>query len=255
MSKTKNYLNETKIHLLRDLASRYNTKSFISEDPVKFPNSYTQKQDIEISALISSWIAYGNRKQILQTLTKLHSDFDNSPYNYIKNRSFDKYANDNACLYRFYTNQDYYQLCNTLHNIYCVEGFMSLEDKLLAMSKQYKDATHLLENLISLFPNQKGIPQNTKSACKRLCLLLRWLIRQDHIVDLGIWNLLPQSELLIPLDTHVFRLAKQIGLTDRNTADMKTVLEITQAMKEVFPTDVALGDFALFGYGVSGNDF
>jgi uncharacterized protein (TIGR02757 family) len=81
------------------------------------------------------------------------------------------------------------------------------------------------------------------------------LIRQDHIVDLGIWNLLPQSELLIPLDTHVFRLAKQIGLTDRNTADMKTVKEITQAMKEVFPTDVALGDFALFGYGVSGNDF
>lgn len=132
---------------------------------------------------------------------------------------------------------------------------MSLEDKLLAMSKQYKDATHLLENLISLFPNQKGIPQNTKSACKRLCLLLRWLIRQDHIVDLGIWNLLPQSELLIPLDTHVFRLAKQIGLTDRNTADMKTVKEITQAMKEAFPTDVALGDFALFGYGVSGNDF
>lgn len=125
-----------------------------------------------------------------------------------------------------------------------------MEDKLLSIQKEYTSCISLLEALISLFPNQKGIPLNTTSACKRLCLLLRWLIRKDSIVDLGIWNLLPQSELLIPLDTHVFRMAKELNLTNRKQADMKTAVEISNKLKEVFPDDPTLGDFALFGYGI-----
>ncbi len=237
-------------NLLRNLAQQYNTKDFIQNDPVQFPHRYTDKRDIEISAIISSWIAYGNRKQIILTLNRLHTEFYDSPYCYIRNRRYVAHRHNEQCLYRFYIYKDFYQLCETLYCIYISKQYPSMEDKLLSIQKEYTSCISLLEALISLFPNQKGIPLNTTSACKRLCLLLRWLIRKDSIVDLGIWNLLPQSELLIPLDTHVFRMAKELNLTNRKQADMKTAVEISNKLKKVFPDDPTLGDFALFGYGI-----
>lgn len=237
--------------LLRNLAQQYNTKDFIQNDPVQFPHRYTDKRDIEISALISSWMAYGNRKQIILMLNQLHAEFYDSPYLYIRSRRYVPHRNNEQCLYRFYTYKDFYQLCNTLYYIYIRNQYPSLEDKLLSMQKEYTSCLSLLRAIISLFPDQNGIPQNTTSACKRLCLFLRWLIRKDSIVDFGIWNLLPQSELIIPLDTHVFRMAKELNLTTRKQADMKTAVEISNKLKEVFPDDPTLGDFALFGYGIN----
>ncbi len=236
--------------LLVSLAEKYNRKEFIADDPVQFPHLYSDKRDIEISALVSSWAAYGNRKQILITLRKLHDEFSGSPFEYISQRKFEPYRSNTDCLYRFYTYEDYYQLCDSLYAIYVEQNFNSLEDKLLSISTKYSSAESLLKSFISLFPSQKGIPKNTQSACKRLCLLFRWLIRKDGIVDLGIWDLLPQSELIIPLDTHVFRLSKQLGLTSRNQADMNTALQITEQLRKIFPADPTLGDFALFGYGI-----
>lgn len=236
--------------LLVSLAEKYNCKEFIADDPVQFPHLYSDKRDIEISALVSSWAAYGNRKQILITLRKLHDEFSGSPFEYISQRKFEPYRSNTGCLYRFYTYQDYYRLCDSLYAIYVEQNFNSLEDKLLSISTKYSSAESLLKSFISLFPSQKGIPKNTQSACKRLCLLFRWLIRKDGIVDLGIWDLLPQSELIIPLDTHVFRLSKQLGLTSRNQADMNTALQITEQLRKIFPADPTLGDFALFGYGI-----
>lgn len=236
--------------LLVSLAEKYNCKEFIADDPVQFPHLYSDKRDIEISALVSSWAAYGNRKQILITLRKLHDEFSGSPFEYISQRKFEPYRSNTDCLYRFYTYEDYYRLCDSLYDIYVEQNFNSLEDKLLSINMKYSSAESLLESFISLFPSQKGIPKNTQSACKRLCLLFRWLIRKDGIVDLGIWDLLPQSELIIPLDTHVFRLSKQLGLTSRNQADMNTALQITEQLRKIFPADPTLGDFALFGYGI-----
>lgn len=236
--------------LLVSLAEKYNCKEFIADDPVQFPHLYSDKRDIEISALVSSWAAYGNRKQILITLRKLHDEFSGSPFEYISQRKFEPYRSNTDCLYRFYTYEDYYQLCDSLYAIYVEQNFNSLEDKLLSISTKYSSTESLLKSFISLFPSQKGIPKNTQSACKRLCLLFRWLIRKDGIVDLGIWDLLPQSELIIPLDTHVFRLSKQLGLTSRNQADMNTALQITEQLRKIFPADPTLGDFALFGYGI-----
>lgn len=236
--------------LLVSLAEKYNCKEFIADDPVQFPHLYSDKRDIEISALVSSWAAYGNRKQILNTLRKLHDEFSGSPFEYISQRKFEPYRSNTDCLYRFYTYEDYYRLCDSLYAIYVEQNFNSLEDKLLSISTKYSSAESLLKSFISLFPSQKGIPKNTQSACKRLCLLFRWLIRKDGIVDLGIWDLLPQSELIIPLDTHVFRLSRQLGLTSRNQADMNTALQITEQLRKIFPADPTLGDFALFGYGI-----
>ncbi len=242
---------QERANLLQELAQRYNTSDFIKSDPVQFPHRFKEKRDVEISAILASWIAYGNRKQIILTLEKLHSLLGASPYEYIRTRSYVQYKDCKDCLYRFYTYEDFYEICEHLYRVYETENQPSIEAKLLSMQSSYPSALSLLENFISLFPNQRGIPQNCSSACKRLCLLLRWLIRKDGIVDLGIWDLLPQSELIIPLDTHVFRLSKELGLTSRRSADMKTALEITQELKKVFPLDPTLEDFALFGYGVS----
>ena len=238
---------------LNKLAQEYHNSDFIKDDPVQFPHLYSKKTDIEISAFISCWIAYGARTQIIKTLNKIHQDFNGNPTNYIKERKYSIFENNEECLYRFYKNKDFFQLCETLHNIYFAKDnpYPSLENKIKDLLKtNTPTALEVLETIIQLFPNQNGIPQNTKSACKRLCLFLRWMVRKDSPVDFGIWNILPLEELIIPLDTHVFRISKELGLTTRKQADMQTAIQITEKLKITFPDDPLLGDYALFGYGV-----
>ena len=239
---------------LNKLASQFHTADFIKDDPVQFPHLYSKKTDIEISAFISSWIAYGSRVQIIKTLNKIHQEFLESPTNYIKEKKYQHYQNQEQCLYRFYQEKDFFQLCETLHQILfdANKSYPSLEDKIKdSLKTNTPTALDVLETIIQIFPNQNGIPQNTKSACKRLCLFLRWMIRKDSPVDLGIWNILPTEELIIPLDTHVFRISKELQLTTRKQADMQTAIQITQSLRKTFPKDPLLGDYALFGYGVN----
>ena len=259
-------ISKAKAKLLIEYAKTYNTKEFIETDPISFPHQYSKKQDIEISSFISSWLAYGNRKAILQTLNLIHQEINlnyfNSPFEYIKQRGFEKYKNNNQSLYRFYKHNDFYNLCNTLHKIYIQENNNTFEDK-IGKELQLKDKStkqdstnpnpclNVIEIIIDIFKDVEGIPINTKSACKRLCMLLRWLVRNDNIVDLGIWTILHPQDLIIPLDTHVHKQALLLNLTKSKQANMQTALEITAKLKEVFPEDPTLSDFSLFGYGVN----
>lgn len=112
-------------------------------------------------------------------------------------------------------------------------------------------ATDYLDALINLFPGVKGIPQDSKSACKRLNMFLRWMCRRNSPVDLGIWSFIPQSSLLIPLDTHVATVGRQLGLITGKDDSMNTVLELTTNCRNVYPLDPCKCDYALFGYGVN----
>lgn len=239
---------------LNKLAAQFHTADFIKDDPIKFPHLYTKKTDIEISAFISSWIAYGSRTQILKTLDKIHQDFFESPTNYIKEKKYQHYQKQERCLYRFYQEKDFFQLCETLHKILFEENFTCLEEKIQTLVSKKPTAIEVLEAITKIFPNQKGIPQNTKSACKRLCLFLRWMIRKNSEVDFGIWQILSEQDLIIPLDTHVFRISKELSLTNRKQADMQTAIQITENLKTSFPNDPLLGDYALFGYGVNNKE-
>ncbi|MCK9163863.1 MAG: TIGR02757 family protein [Bacteroidales bacterium] len=245
--------------LIIEYANKYNIKEFIESDPIQFPHKYQNKMDIEISAFISSWLAYGNRKAILKTLENIHKEFNNqlylSPYNYIKERGFEKYKNDTKSLYRFYKNSDFYNLCQVLFQIYIVEENKSLEEK-IEREMNLKTCSNnpcldVIDAIINIFKEVEGIPINNKSACKRLCMLLRWLVRDDNIVDLGIWTIIKPKDLTIPVDTHVHRQALRLGLTSSKQANMKTAIEITNNLKTIFPTDPTLADFSLFGYGVN----
>ncbi|MBP1644426.1 MAG: hypothetical protein H6Q16_1 [Bacteroidetes bacterium] len=259
-------ISKAKATLLIEYAKTYNTKDFIETDPISFPHQYSKKQDIEISSFISSWLAYGNRKAILQTLNLIHQEinlnYSNSPFEYIKQRGFEKHKNNYQSLYRFYKHNDFYNLCNTLHKIYIQENNNSLEEKIekelkLKQKNIEQDKINsnpcleVIEIIIEIFKDVEGIPINTKSACKRLCMLLRWLVRNDNIVDLGIWTILKPEDLIIPVDTHVHQQALLLNLTKSKQANMQTALEITVKLKEVFPEDPTLSDFSLFGYGVN----
>lgn len=236
-------------------AKKYNTKEFILNDPIQFPHRYIQKQDVEISGFITSWISYGRRQLILKKAEEIHHVFGDSPYAWImldresRLQSFDhlreknKYKRDTC--YRFYTYSDFFELTDRLHSIYTC--FPSLEDAL-----PEADVENPIEKLQVLFNGIKGIPKpDANSSCKRLAMFLRWMVRNDGIVDLGIWDThLSPEDLIIPLDTHVFRVSTELGLMDHRTPGMQAALALTEKMKTVFPSDPCLADFSLFGYGI-----
>ncbi len=226
-----------------ELANKYNTVDFIKNDPVQFPHRYTQKRDIEVSAFITQWVAFGNRKQIVKCAETLDSLFNGAPYDYIMGGKWRQYENSDARLYRFYTWGDFHDICARLNSLY-----LKYEDMEQCIDKNADDYSISLRRL---FDGVKGIPASaTKSAAKRVNMMLRWLVRDDGIVDFGIWKTLDKRNLLIPLDTHVHQQGRAMGITTRNSADITTAKEITDYMKTIFPDDPTLGDFALFGLGV-----
>ncbi len=237
---------------LRRWAKEYNQRGFIPHDPVQFPHRFAEKRDIEISAFLTSWISYGRREQILKKANELHGAMGKSPYLWIMEEGYNtlptkaKVPEGRDTFYRFYTYTHLRSLCERLRDIY--ERNNSMEEALAGSNNP-----NPIIKMQEMFSGIEGIPApGGASACKRLAMFLRWMVRGDGIVDLGIWKTaVKPSELIIPLDTHVHQISLELGLTSRGNASMKTAVEITEALREVFPLDPCLGDFALFGYDIN----
>lgn len=244
------YKKLSKEDLFKSWAAQYNCFSFIESDPIQFPHRYNNRMDIEVSAFVTAWLSYGNRKAIIKEAEFVDQDlFKGTPYNYIMGSFYDwkKYEGDEARLYRFFTYADFYNLCERLFTVYT--KYENMEIYLLSVMKKLK--VDLLTALQLSFGTVKGIPNNTSlSACKRLCLFLRWMVRNDGIVDLGLWESFSPKDLIIPVDIHVYRVAFSTGITTKKQANMKAALEITEYFKNIFPKDPALGDFSLFGVDI-----
>lgn len=234
---------------LIEAADKCENAHFIGSDPVQFPHRYTDRHDIEVSAFISAWMAYGSRRVFLDVLEKIHTMMDahGGPYRFISNRCFNGMETDaGACLYRFYKWSDFLELCDRLAKAY------DENDSLEA----FFQPGHLLDegvaNLCSFFEGVQGIPvPGSTSANKRFYMFLRWMVRRNSPVDFGIWTNVSPSQLIVPLDTHVYQAARRMGLTLRNSADLKTAKEITEHMTMVWPDDPARADFSLYGMEVS----
>ena len=218
----------------------YHRADFIQSDPVQFPHRYTLKQDIEVSGLLTAIMSFGNRKQILKKADELHGLMGDSPYQYVLSCQWEKDFPSGATnsFYRMLSYADFYGYFRRLYIAYT--QFESLEEALM------------------LYP---GIPMeklcaflevSAKSSQKKLNMFLRWMIRRDSEVDLGIWESFDRRDLIVPLDTHVCRVAHYFKLTDTETFSLKNARQITAALATVFPDDPCLGDFALFGLGVNG---
>lgn len=238
---------------LKRWAEQYETAEFIQSDPVQIPHRYYSRINIEISAFVTAWIAWGSRKQIIQKADFIDREiFKGEPYHYISGTNVDPgdvlmwhaYKGSKENFYRTFTYGDFAELCDRLYHIYSRNDNMEV-----ALLKSGKKP---LEALQSLFGYVKGVPDmETKSGCKRLCMFLRWMCRHGSPVDIGLWTICDPRNLIIPLDTHVHKQALRLGLVKRRTPDLQTAIELTDRFAEIFPDDPTKGYFALFGYGVN----
>lgn len=241
---------------LKRWAEQYETAEFVKNDPVQIPRRYDSRVNIEISAFVTAWIAWGNRKQIIKKADFIDREiFHGAPYHYIVGTDtqgaapeWRQYKDSPESFYRTFTFADFHDLCARLYDVYT-----SAESMEAAIKKTHEtNGETALSTLQSLFGSVNGIPDfETQSACKRLCLFLRWMCRKGSPVDFGLWDVCEPRNLIIPLDTHVHKQAIRLGLTTRRTPDLRTAIEITDRFAEIFPDDPTKWDFALFGYGVN----
>lgn len=229
---------------LRQWAERYHHEDFIHDDPVQFPNRYRNQrtEHIEICGLLTAILSFGNRKLILRKVDELDEMMGHAPLDYVLSEQWkEDFAADNTN--SFYRMVSYASFRNYFERLYPVYASGStLEEALL----QFPGTP--MQRLCAFL----GV--SAKSPQKKLNMFLRWMIRPSSPVDFGIWTRMNPAELIIPLDTHVCRMAYQLGLTSTQTFSLKNAQRITEALAEVFPGDPCLGDFALFGYGVNHKD-
>lgn len=205
---------------LNSYLDNFDPIEFIANDPIQFPRRFVYRVDIEISAFLTSCLSFGNRKQIIAKCEWLHEQMGESPYDFVLALEWKKWEHNHEKFYRFYSYHDLFEVFLRLHQIY--EGF--------GLDFWVRD----VESLRILFPGCKMVPQSNNSACKRLNMFLRWMCRKDE-VDLGIWNCVPTSKLLIPLDVHVGNVARKFGLLTRKQNDMKAVIELTKNLSTFNP--------------------
>lgn len=251
---------------LQDLAEKYETVDFIKDDPIQFAHRFKKLEDIEIAAFVSSLFAYGNRKIFIKKLDELFEIMQNKPLEFVLNFKPEKLKGFN---YRFAKDYDVIEVFNILHKLYKHDGGLkklfeygySLPSPLGGEGRVRGKIEQMLQVVADYFcsnvKNEVGQgfyhfipPPKNGGAVKRMNMFLRWMVRKPP-VDLGVWDFIPTSELLIPLDVHVARLSREMGLLTRNSNDFKAVLELTQKLKEFDPSDPVKYDFAIFGLGVN----
>ncbi len=246
--------------ILDEKALQYNCKEFIKDDPISFPHKFVDRCDIEIVAFLASIIAWGNRKMILSSGNKMFFEImKGRPYDYVMSGKW-KTLDGNINIHRTFFTRDFIYMCRGLYRIYEKYGSMEplFEGKdvwsgINALREEFSiandgETSRHISNPVA----QKG---RGASACKRLHMMLRWLVRRDGIVDIGIWENISPSSLMIPLDVHVARTARSLGLITRMQNDRKTVEELTARLRELSSDDPVRYDFALFGVGVSHDEF
>lgn len=233
----------------------YNQPSFIKDDPICIPHLFTRKQDIEIAGFFAAVFAWGNRKTIINKSKELMELMEMQPYEFCLNGDLDRLKRLLHFKHRTF---------NATDLLYFIEFFQyhyrhndSLE---MAFTRWGNTIEQMLIGFHRYFFSLEDVPPRTKkhiatpekgSNCKRLNMFLRWMVRDDAKgVDFGIWKTMQPALLICPVDVHVARVAKKLGLLHRKQTDWSAAIELTDALKEFDATDPVKYDFALFGLGV-----
>jgi uncharacterized protein (TIGR02757 family) len=248
---------------LKDFLDRkveeYNQPSFIAADPVSVPHRFTKKQDIEIAGFFASIFAWGNRSIIINKTTELMRLMDDAPHAFILSPGADGLKRLQTFKHRTFNTIDLLYFIEFLHHHYTSHD--SLET---AFSQWLLTEDETIENALigfqRYFFSLEDAPSRTQkhiatpargSTCKRLCMFLRWMVRNDKAgVDFGIWKKIKPFQLICPIDLHVARVAKRFHIIERKQVDWRTALELSAYLRKLDPHDPAKYDFALFGLGV-----
>ena len=239
--------------------TEYNQPSFIPHDPISIPHRFTKKQDIEIAAFFASIFAWGNRTIIINKTTELMKLMDDAPHEFCLEMNATDLKRLLQFKHRTFNPTDLLYFIDFLHHHYTHHD--SLET---AFSQWMNETDTTIEKALVGFHNYffslEDAPPRTKkhiatpargSTCKRLCMFLRWMVRQDKCgVDFGLWQSISPAQLVCPIDLHVARVARQLNLIKRKQTDWLTALELTEELKKFDRDDPAKYDFALFSLGV-----
>ncbi|MCH8566820.1 MAG: TIGR02757 family protein [Balneolales bacterium] len=233
--------------------------SYIPSDPVLFLHAYDDVADKQIAGFFAAIMAWGRRDIVISKVNELMERMNHEPARFIRSYSTAHEERLFGFKHRTFTAQDVHYLCLILHRIFIKYG--NFEP---FWHEVYQQAKNQKRELIAVFHERffqfhegpdrcrKHIANSEKnSSCKRLYLYLRWTVRKNSIVDTGIYSFMPASELMIPLDVHVARHARRLGLLGRKQNDWKAVVELTEKLRLLDPHDPAKYDYALFGMGIN----
>ncbi len=237
---------------LTDLAARYETAAFIEGDPSWWMHQVQGDRNKEAMAFVAQALSYGSRAQFMPRIGHLLEWAEGDMDRWLRTAAYrDRFAmGDRACFYRLYncgTMRLFFDACHELMHLYGSLG---------EYVRRCGDGTGLgaVDVICRWFAAHGAsdvVPKDTSSACKRVCMFLRWMGRDASPVDLGLWSsFVDRRTLIMPMDTHVLSEAVSLGLLQSRTASMSAARRLTDAMAQVFPDDPLKGDFALFGYGV-----
>ncbi len=262
-------LSSDLVDLLNAKADQYNRPSFIERDPISIPHQFNRRQDIEIMGFWAAVLAWGQRPVILKKSAELVDLMDGAPYDFVKNHEESdlkrflafKHRTFNAtdALYFLHFFHQYYSQHDTLEDAFRPDetvgpairgpaGAATVEPALIAFHDRFCCDPFFPER------TRKHIATPARnSSCKRLLMFLRWMVRRDKQgVDFGLWTRLRPDQLIMPIDVHVNRVSRALGLLTRPQTDWKAALELTETLRRLDSTDPVRYDFALFGLGVEG---
>ncbi len=252
------------IHKLLDQkVKQYNHIEFIGKDPICIPHLFTKKQDIEIAGLFAAIFAWGNRTTIINKSKELLERMDNAPYDFcighqdkdlkkllgFAHRTF----NDTDLLYCIEFFKQHYSKNESLETAFFKNSSIDLKNELNAVEKaliHFQDYFFSLEQAPSRTKKHIASPA-TGSTCKRLNMFLRWMVRTDKQgVDFGVWKSISPAALIMPIDVHVARVSRGLGILIRTQTDWQTAIELTHYCRTLDANDPVKYDFALFSLGV-----
>ena len=255
---------------LISLAQKYESADFLKKDPSQFMHRFSSVRECETVSFIAANLAFGRREQILAHVEAILSAAGSSPCDWILNQKYkDFFPENNVSFYRMYTNSDMRLFFDGLRYILeekeTIGDFFkekwTAESGLFSNSSSARKASedgkknYLHQVIASAFPARCALlPHSKDSAAKKVNMLLRWLVRDNSPVDLGLWKWFSKKDLLMPLDTHVMQQSNELGLINSKSANLRTAIELTKKVARIFPDDPVKADYALFGLGVASQE-
>ncbi|MEQ8303781.1 MAG: TIGR02757 family protein [Cyclobacteriaceae bacterium] len=242
---------------LDEKVDQFNRPDFIENDPIQIPHQFSRREDIEIAGFFTAVLAWGQRATIINKSKQLMTLMDDAPFEFMVNHNDVDLNRFDFFTHRTFNNTDCLYFIHVLSKLY--RSGRSLEDLFLPD----ENAAHIESGLVrfhQLFFSEEDFPKRTKkhiatparnSACKRLNMFLRWMVRTDSKgVDFGIWERISPAQLICPCDLHVERVARKLRLIIRKQLDWNAALELTANLRLFDQDDPVKYDFALFGLGV-----
>ena len=242
---------------LDEKAAFYNRAAFVENDPISVPHRFSKKQDKEIMGFFAATFAWGQRKTIIAKSMELAQRLDGKPHDFILHHSQNDLKQLLGFKHRTFNDTDLLYFVDFLHRHYMENesledaflpkmGFRDMESSLIHFEQQFFDHPNAPAR------TQKHVATPARNAtCKRLNMFLRWMVRTDDSgVDFGLWKKIQPKDLLCPVDVHVDRTARRLGLFSRKQTDWKTALELTQNLRLLDAEDPVKYDFALFGLSI-----